>query len=244
MQDQAENPKLDVIRKLLAKADGAATTAEAEAYTAKAVTLMARHGIDAALLDATAAKKETIESRRITITGPYSRDKADLLTWLGGALRCRTVLHSQAKRIIAVTVVGFASDLERLELLYTSLLLQATRQLVHVAPPWSSQESTAAYRRTWFQGFNSVVARRVREAETQAVEETPEPTGTSTPGVALVLADRKAQVDVALDALFPTLGTAKRRKLSGTGRRAGAQAGLRADIGSKQVGGERRAVRA
>ena len=42
--------KLDTVRKLLAKADGAATPAEAEVYTAKAIELMARHGIDEALL--------------------------------------------------------------------------------------------------------------------------------------------------------------------------------------------------
>ena len=46
--------KLDTVRKLLAKAERAATAAEAEIYTAKAVELMARHGIDQALLAAAA----------------------------------------------------------------------------------------------------------------------------------------------------------------------------------------------
>ena len=43
--------KLARIRKLLAQAeDPAATTAEAEAFNAKAAELMARHGVDATLL--------------------------------------------------------------------------------------------------------------------------------------------------------------------------------------------------
>ena len=45
--------KLARIRKLLAQAeDPAATAAEAEAFNAKAAELMARHGVDAALLAA------------------------------------------------------------------------------------------------------------------------------------------------------------------------------------------------
>ena len=47
-----------------------------------------------------------------------------------------------------------SADLERVELLYTSLLLQATRELIHVRPDeWG--ESTAAYRRSWLAGFAS-----------------------------------------------------------------------------------------
>ena len=47
----SDNPLLERVRKLLAKAEaGGVTPAEAEALTAKAAELMARYGIDRALL--------------------------------------------------------------------------------------------------------------------------------------------------------------------------------------------------
>ena len=71
--------KLDTVRKLLAKADGAATPAEAEVYTAKAVELMARHGIDEALLGAAAPYRDEVATCRIPVADPYSAGKARLL---------------------------------------------------------------------------------------------------------------------------------------------------------------------
>jgi len=54
----SDNPLLERVRKLLAKAESAGTTPpEAEALTAKAAELMAKYGIDRALL--AAARPET-----------------------------------------------------------------------------------------------------------------------------------------------------------------------------------------
>ena len=163
--------KLDTVRKLLAKADGAATPAEAEIYTAKAVELMARHGIDEALL--AAARPEHGRDRHlphIAVADPYSAGKARLLAWTASALRCRAVLHEAGGgRVAAVTVLGFASDRARVELLYTSLLLQASTQLAGQRPAWAG-ESVAAYRRSWLHGFAVRVHRRLVEAEARAAE--------------------------------------------------------------------------
>ena len=90
--------KLDTVRKLLAKADGAATPAEAEVYTAKAVELMARHGIDEALLAAAAPRRDEVATCRIPVADPYSAGKARLLAWTASALRCRAVLHEAGGR--------------------------------------------------------------------------------------------------------------------------------------------------
>src|SRR5687768_14359270 len=109
--------KLDVIRKLLAKADGAATVHEAETYTAKAMELMARHGIDAAVLGAVHPGSDEIGATRVEIGDPYSAGKARLLAWMASALRCQAALHEAAwgGKVAAVTVFGFASDRERVE---------------------------------------------------------------------------------------------------------------------------------
>src|SRR4051794_6970408 len=90
--------KLEVVRKLLAKAARAATPAEAASYTGLALRLSARHGIDAALVDAErrAARDPTADrpaAQRIPIDDPYSAGKARLLAWTAQALRCRVALH-------------------------------------------------------------------------------------------------------------------------------------------------------
>ena len=230
--------KLDTVRKLLAKADAAATPAEAEVYTAKAIELMARHGIDEALLAAAAPHRDEVATCRIPVADPYSAGKARLLAWTASALRCRAVLHETGGgRVAAVTVLGFASDRARVELLYTSLLLQASSQLARQRPAWAG-ESVAAYRRSWLHGFAVRVHQRLVEAEARAAESaaaaraSPSATG---PSVALVLADRSARVDRAYAEEFPQIGRARRAQLSGSGYAAGAHAGAQADLGGRAV---------
>jgi hypothetical protein len=227
--------KLATVRKLLAKAERAATTAESETYTAKAVELMARHGIDAALLAAAEPGSDEIGPLRIAMQDPYSAGKARLLGWTAAALGCRWVLHGAwGGKVAAVTVFGHASDRERVEMLYTSLLLQATTQLVRVRPPWPG-ESVAAYRRSWLEGFASQVHRRLVEAEERAASQAARSPDTAPPsaggGVALVLADRRRRVAEQFATTFPHLAPLRPSVLSGSGRTAGALAGQRADLG-------------
>jgi hypothetical protein len=135
-----------------------------------------------------------------------------------------------------VRVYGFASDLERVELLYTSLLLQATRQLVHVRPDnWYGEcESVAAYRRSWFAGFAAAVSARLQAAERRATTE--QSTSTAGTSTALLLRDRCEQVGAAVRAAHPGLRTMRRRSLSGSGRADGFHSGSRADLGAPRVG--------
>ncbi|MCX6467474.1 MAG: DUF2786 domain-containing protein [Pseudonocardiales bacterium] len=234
--------KLDTIRKLLAKAEGAATPAEAEVYTAKALELAARHGIDAALLAAARSGgdgpgPDGLGGTRVEMDDPYSAGKARLLGWIASASGCRSVLHDVGGgRVGAVTVFGHASDRERVELLYTSLLLQAVGQLVRVRPP-DPRESVAAYRRSWLHGFAVEVHRRLAAAHESALREARSPAdgGSGGPSVALVLADRRQRVDRAYAEAFPRLGAARRSVLSGSGFGAGSRAGARADLGGRSV---------
>lgn len=223
--------KLDTVRKLLAKAEGAATVQEAGAYTAKAVQLMARHGIDEALLGAARPGDDEIGATRVAVDDPYSAGKARLLGWVGSAFGCRCVLHGvRGGRVEAVTVFGHASDRSRVELLHTSLLLQATSQLVRLRPP-DPRESVAAYRRSWLHGFAVEVHRRLAAAHTDAERAAAERSPGHGPSVALVLADRRERVERAWAEAFPELGRARRSVLTGSGVRAGTRAGARADLG-------------
>jgi len=230
---------LDKVRKLLTQAeDPACTPAEAETFNAKAVELIARYGIEAALLANAGQSRETVGRRTITVDPPYVHDKATMLGAIAVPLRCQVLYSNHSRR---AEVFGYEVDLEHVELLYTSLLLQATTQLVRVVPPeqnvYGRRESTAAYRRSWFDGFAMSIYYRLLGAEQRA--EAKRPTTASGTSTALVLADRQQQVAQAVTDAYPHQHRARERRLSGTGFDDGVEAAKRADLGATRVGDQR-----
>ena len=148
--------KLARIRKLLAQAeDPAATAAEAEAFNAKAAELMARHGVDAALLAAGDPGRDVVGDLTVELLAPYAYEKASLGTAVARGLRCSAVLRKSTSRAradhLALHVFGHATDLVLTEMLLTSLLVQGTGELTRRRVP--PGEHPAAYRRTWWLGF-------------------------------------------------------------------------------------------
>src|SRR5271166_743008 len=130
MPSEPPSALLDRVRKLLAKAEAEGVTPpEAEALTAKAAELMARYGIDRARLAAARPDTDRPGSRVIDIDNPWGQVRAHLLAGLAGAMRCQCVLLSTTKPGARIHVFGYASDLERADILYTSLLLQMARGL-------------------------------------------------------------------------------------------------------------------
>ncbi|MFG1638752.1 DUF2786 domain-containing protein [Amycolatopsis sp. NPDC049252] len=234
------DPQLERIRKLLAKAeDPAVTEAEAEAYNKKAAELVARYGIDQAMLAETGASVDDIGTLTIPMNDPYSRDKASLLTSVAYPLRCRTLLHRVGQKVESVTVFGYQSDLGRVELLFTSLLLQASTQLTRVRPGgFFPGESLAAYRRTWLHGFARAVHERLSLAEEEAVR-------TAAPGARsaeLVVRDRSALVQHRFDEEYGDLRSAAPRRLSGSGYLDGHDAGTKANLDPSALTRRRRAL--
>ena len=222
---------LDKVRKLLAKAeDPACTAAEAEAFNAKAAELIAKYGVDRALLAEADPTSDIVGDRVIDLPAPYALDKCALLAGVATELRCRAVQRRDG-RGFAIHLFGFASDLERVELLFTSLLVQASQALAaQQAPPW---ENLAAYRRSWLAGFTYAVVTRLRTAESRAAEARDTTTGERS--VALVLADRSADVTQRVAEAYPKLRFAGPRRLAGSGRRNGYDAGQRADLGGTKL---------
>ena len=93
MNTEASSRLLDRVRKLLAKAeDESVTPPEAQALTAKAAELMAKYGIDRALLAADRPETDRPANRMLDIDNPWARVKAHLLCGLGSALRCQCIL--------------------------------------------------------------------------------------------------------------------------------------------------------
>ncbi|MEH1012505.1 DUF2786 domain-containing protein [Micromonospora sp. CPCC 206060] len=211
------------VRKLLAKAeDPACSPAEAALFTAKATELIARYGVDRALLAARDPATDPVGDRTVGIIAPYALDKAGLLAAVADPLRCRCV-RRRDRTGYTMHLFGFASDLERVELLFTSLLVQAAHGIAGAEVPRG--EHPAAFRRSWLAGFAREVGARLRTAEECAAAR---PAGIS---VALVLADRSTRVDRRLAEVYPRLRPAAARRLVGGGLAQGAAAGRRADLG-------------
>ena len=217
------DPLLARVRKLLAKAeDPACTPAEAEAFTAKATELIAKYGVDQALLAAADPAADPVGDRIVTHTPPYARDKAGLLAAVAAPLRCR-VVHLTRPGESRSHLFGHAADLERVELLFTSLLVQAAHGIA--ASPVPPGEHAAAYRRSWLVGYTQAISGRLWAAEQSAAA--------IVPGAELVLVDRTDLVERRRDEMYPRLGKLGPRRLRGGGLAHGYRAGQAADLGGR-----------
>ena len=228
---------LDRVRKLLAKAeDEGCSPAEAEALTAKAAELMARYGIDRALLGALRPETDRPADRVFTLANPWGDVKRHLLAGLATALRCQCV-QTRSDQGTRLHVFGYMSDLERADILFTSLLVQMARALAREAVPGYGGEARA-WRRSWMLGYAAAVVARVRAAEETAVASASEgadgAAGAHGQSAALVLADRSLVVRRQVSAAYPRLRKT-RVTYSGGGYGDGYREGQKADIGSQKL---------
>jgi hypothetical protein len=233
MHSEPPGALLDRVRKLLAKAEAEGVTPpEAEALTAKAAELMARYGIDRARLAATRPDTDAPGSRVVDIANPWAQVRAHLLAGLAGAMRCQCVLLSTDRPGARVHVFGYASDLERADILYTSLLLQMARGLAVAVVP-DGVRSPRAWRRSWLLGFVTAVITRVRAAEDRAAAAA-DAQAQPGPSTAQVLADRAVVIRRQVEQAYPVTRRT-RITYSGRGYSAGYAQGERADIGQARL---------
>jgi hypothetical protein len=141
--DLPDRRMLDRVRALLAKAESTEFPKEAEALSARAQELMARHRIDRALLAAASGGAGEPSGRRLAVDSPYEAPKTVLLDVVATANGCRLVWH---RSLGLCTVLGFPGDLDAVELLFTSLLAQATAAMVHAGPSKPCSPSWAPVR--------------------------------------------------------------------------------------------------
>jgi hypothetical protein len=231
----SENALLDRVRKLLAKAEAAGVTpAERDALTAKAAELMAKYGIDRALLAAAKPETDKPGDRVIDIENPWARVQAHLLCGLASAVRCQCVVLPCSGPGSRIHVFGYVSDIERADILFTSLLVQMWQGLAAAGvPSWT--RSPRAWRRSWLLGFVTAVVSRVRAAEHEAACQATAPAASSGSQTALVLADRRLVVKRAIEQAYPQ--TRKTRMTySGNGYSTGYAKGQEADLGGPRLG--------
>lgn len=212
-----ESRMLGRIRALLAKAEATGFPEEAEALTAKAQELMARHSVDEALLAVRTHAATVPGACRIGVEAPYEQTKAVLLDAIADANHCRAVWNES---LGFSTVVGFDADLEAVELLYTSLLVQAGTAMTKAE---AAQKAGGRKRtKTFRQSFLAAYAHRVGARLAAAAEGR---TSGLSDDLLPVLASRDVAVTERLDHLFPETTTTRLRGVSDV---AGWEEGARA----------------
>ncbi|MGI9578076.1 MAG: DUF2786 domain-containing protein [Microthrixaceae bacterium] len=235
-----------VIQKLLSRAEATDFESERDACLSKVAELMARHSIEEALLRSD-QPEQTVESpteRLLVVPAPYAARKVSLFGAVGEHAGCTVIdLGTDDSGVRRVAAVGFPADLDRMEVLVTSLLVQLTRSMLESPTrPKRSAGATAAWRRSFVSGFTWRVSERLHEAnkaqasdaERGAVRRTDR--GTS---VALALIERQDAVDDEVSRRYPYLRT---RRMDGgsshDGHRAGRAAGNRAGLGDAALRGK------
>jgi hypothetical protein len=226
---------LSKIRALLSKAEASTFAEEADAFTSKAQDLMTRYAIDEALLEDSEGHGDVL-TRRIHIDNPYAQAKVQLLSTVGGINRVRVIWddhHGMA------TAVGMAIDLELVEMLFTSLLVQATRALTEAGNSRSTEgyqsgrlNRAPSFRRAFLLAFANRIGERLETADAAASSE-----ATSSHGAELVpvLARRAKAVDARFDRLFPETRQMRAKQVDARGWHAGRAAADKAVLASGQV---------
>ncbi|MFE9813521.1 DUF2786 domain-containing protein [Streptomyces sp. NPDC005773] len=203
------------IRALLAKAEATGFPEEAEALTTKAQELMARHSIDEALLAARTHSGSVPGACRIGVDAPYETAKAILLDAVASANRCRAVWNSD---LGFSTVVGFEPDLEAVELLHTSLLVQGTAAMTRAEAGQRAggRKRTKAFRQSFLMAYAQRLGARLADGTARATVEAEAEgavPGASSAGAGLlpVLAARDVAVTGAAEKMFPETTTTRVR---------------------------------
>lgn len=237
--DEQLTKMLKRVRGLLAKAQHENTPeAEADTATRMAAEIMAKYSIDAAMLAASADKTEVPCDKVIEFDEPYAKQHvwlycAILRAFRGDAIiiqkptRGRYINHDSYK----LRVYAFEADLLAVDILYTSLLLQAANKLKN-PPPY---EHAKTWRVSFWSGFTAVVGERLMQVNATEAS-------TRTPGTDIVLRDRALVVKEKRAADYPrTKKLAGSTSRSAKGYYSGADAGRKADLhNTSNVGQGRR----
>ncbi|MDA2809502.1 DUF2786 domain-containing protein [Nocardiopsis sp. RSe5-2] len=198
------SPKLDRVRALLAKAESTEFPDEAEALTARAQAMMARHSIDEALLRAGGGPSPETVGVRLPVDAPYDEHKATLLNVVAEANHCRAVWHQE---LGLCTVVGRPADVEGVELLAASLLAQAASAMVATGArrEKAGRSNRKAFRASFWAAFADRIGERLERSAQEAEREAAAEHAAEGRDLVPLFAERKREVDAAVDRMFQEL---------------------------------------
>jgi hypothetical protein len=191
------------VRALLAKAESTEYDEEADALSAKAQELISRHALERLLAESdgvpTGDAGGAPVARRIWLDPPYVFAKAMLVGAVADANRCRSVV---SEGLGFCTVLGQEDDLVAVDLLVTSLLVQAATALRRHGRQTDSRgvSRTKSFRQSFLVSYASRIGERLQDVTEEAVQDTGR-SGDLVP----VLHLRAEQIDAATESLFPHL---------------------------------------
>ena len=213
------------VQKLLAKAEAASTEEEADAFFAKVTQLMTAWEIDDNELRdrGIAGVSDEIDEVRMDIGSYTPKADAIAMNTVATALNIRGGFKPYSSGSPAyMRFIGRASDLERFQMMWTSLNLQMIRQMKKDEPKGVTRGDLRTWRQSFKISFCQAAATKIRDIRKDY-------------GAALVRVD--TELDDRADSEF---GRAKRShmKRSYAGSAAGSTAGRNADVNSgSRVGG-------
>ncbi len=205
---EADRKVLGKVRGLLAKAESTEFPDEAEALSAKAQELMSRYSLHQAVLDHDNGRDPAVSGRRLWLDAPYADAKALLVQAVATANRARTVWSSH---LGFATVIGAEVDLDSVELLVTSLLVQANRAMLAAGrhTTRSGTSRTRSFRQSFVVAYATRIGERLESATSSATAEIDaemqrvEPE--ADPRLLPVLAARADATEELTERLFPTM---------------------------------------
>lgn len=233
---EVDQKVLAKVRALLAKAESTEFPDEAEALSGKAQELMSRYSLHQAVLDHDRGRALTASGRRMWMDAPYAGAKALLVQTVATANRCRA---AWTERLGFVTVVGPDTELDIVELLTTSLLLQANRAMLAAGRQVTRNGTsrTRSFRQSFLVAYATRIRERLEAASTAATSEAQAGAGEDMQvddRLLPVLAARSKVADEMMERLFPEMVSRQVSVSNGAGWGAGLAA---ADLARLDVHG-------
>ncbi len=197
---EVDRKVLAKVRALLAKAESTEFPDEAEALSGKAQELMSRYSLHQAVQEHGRGRAPSAAGRRLWMDAPYPGAKALLVQVVATANRCRAVWSAEPG---FVTVVGADTELDIVELLTTSLLVQANRAMLVAGSQVtrSGTSRTRSFRQSFLVAYATRIGERLDAASTTAASAQ----AREDAGLLPVLAARSKAADEMTDRLFPTM---------------------------------------
>jgi len=222
---------LNRVRKLLDKATATTNPHEAEAFSKKAAELVARNRIDPQRLMRLEAS-DALEIREFFLgRGAYVRARLALLMSVAEAHDVRVVFASSPTGMIA-HAAGFRTDLDVVDLMYTSLHQQAASQMASVRR--GAPAATQRFRRSFLFGYADQIGEMLGEARQSVDRE--KPASSKSASTELELQRRVDQVEEHLLRSFGRVRAARAPSAAQAGGwNAGAAAADRADVGRARL---------
>ena len=229
---------LQLITKLLAKAEGTPFPAEAQAFQEHAERLMVRYGIQQAAIDAEAGKagkpQEPMVEDRFELGGRYRVGQSHGFIAIAHAFDTVKVLQATTTAKKVIYLIGAESDVAQIRRLFTSLLLQLETAMAGWWAGYPYKQYLSAHektleRRQFQMAFLTTVANRLTALYKEAAVD-------GEPGNELVLASRRERADEHAQRLHPDTRKARRQAIaygSATAHAAGSSAGRRATVNSE-----------